>query len=587
MEGTEERKPLISESDIAAAINLRALNSKLAAKTLMKVTGINQINQLYSNNENKKGLDFINGVFEQLEVNVQAFDRELRNIPKTGSFIVVANHPLGALDGMLMIKLLAERRPDLKIMANFLLQNIKPLSEYFIGVNPFENVADISSVSGIKQTLQHLNEGGCLGLFPAGEVSSYQTNCRKITDREWKESIIKLIKKAQVPVIPIYFSGNNSLFFQMVGFVHPMLRTARLPKELLQKKKNITVRIGSPISAEEQDKVEEILSYGRFLRTKVYALGSSLQVKKFFKNRLFTIKNKPQEIVAPADPEKVQEEINQLGEKHRILKQENYELYLCSPDEIPLIMNEIGRLREVTFRKVGEGTNLPIDLDEYDLYYHHLFLWDAEAKKIAGAYRIGKGNDILAKYGPSGFYTESLFRYKKGFEPTLFSSIELGRSWVAEEYQLKRAPLFLLWKGIMSFIQNNPEYRFVIGPVSISNHFSKISQALIVSFIRKYYFDEELSALVKPRKPFKTKIADPDISALLDMDIQDLKNLDKLVADIEPFQFSIPVLLKKYINQNAKILAFNVDPKFNSSLDGLMLLDLEDLPQESVNTFSV
>jgi len=214
-----------------------------------------------------------------------------------------------------------------------------------------------------------------------------------------------------------------------------------------------------------------------------------------------------------------------------------------------------------------------------------LFIWDRENKAVVGAYRIGKGNDIINKYGRHGFYISTLFKFKKGLDPVLGQSLELGRSWVREEYQLKRLPLFMLWRGIMHFLLANRDYRYIIGPVSISNSYSKTSQTLIVEFIKRYYFNHELAALVTPNRPFKGQITDQNIVALLENMSNDLKNLDRIIADIEPFQFSIPVLLKKYIDQNARIISFNVDPAFNYSLDGLMILDLKDLKEESVETF--
>ncbi len=277
------------------------------------------------------------------------------------------------------------------------------------------------------------------------------------------------------------------------------------------------------------------------------------------------------------------ENLDKLGLK--VSAQQEFDVYIAYSTEIPNLLTEIGRLREVTFRQVGEGTNNAIDLDEFDLYYHHLFLWDREKQCVVGAYRIGKGNDILNKFGRNGFYTNTLFRYKKGMDQVLSQSLELGRSWVREEYQLKRLPLFLLWKGIMHFLFVNREYRYLLGPVSISNSYSKTSQTLIVEFIKRYYYNHELASMVKPKKPFNGKIKDQDIMSLLDNMSNDLKHLDRIIADIEPFQFSIPVLLKKYIDQNARILGFNVDPAFNNSLDGLIMLDLINLKEESVQTF--
>lgn len=579
-------KELISPEDILNATNLHKFNMKVVAKVIMQLTKINAINKLYSDLSDQQGIDFVNEFFEKLHIDISLYEKELRNIPKSGPFIVVANHPLGAIDGLMLIKLVAARRPDFKVMANFLLKNIIPIEDFFIAVNPFEDLGK-SSVSGMKAALEHLKNGGGLGIFPAGEVSSYQTQSRKITDREWQKPALKLIKHAKVPVIPIHFKGNNSLMFQLLGMLHPKLRTASLASEVFKKRDStLSVRIGSAIHVKDQEEFKDLEAYGRYVRAKVYALGSNdLQVKKFYLPRIKG-KTKIEPIIPEVEESLLCAEIEQLEKNNlKLFSQQEFDVFIAYSTDIPNILTEIGRLREVTFRGVGEGTNNPIDLDEFDLYYHHLFLWDHEKKRVVGAYRIGKGNDIINKFGRGGFYTTTLFRFMRGLDPVLKQTLELGRSWVREEYQLKRLPLFLLWRGIMHFLLANREYRYILGPVSISNSYSKTSQTLIVEFVKRYYYNNELAAMVKPNRPFKGKIKDPDLLSLLENMSNDMKNLDRIIADIEPFQFSIPVLLKKYIDQNARIIGFNVDPAFNYALDGLMILDLVDLKEESVKTF--
>ncbi len=241
-------------------------------------------------------------------------------------------------------------------------------------------------------------------------------------------------------------------------------------------------------------------------------------------------------------------------------------------------------MREVTFRAVGEGTNKSIDLDEYDLYYDHLILWDREAQRIAGAYRIGNGTDIIARYGSKGLYTSSLFRMSVKMKPILSQCVELGRSFIVQDYQKHRLSLFLLWKGILFHLLANPRFRYIIGPVSISNSYQEVSKELIIQFIERNYFDRELAKFVEPKNAFRPKLKNIDTDALLEASSSDIKKMDKIIADIEPSSFTMPVLLKKYLQQNAKILAFNADPKFNNALDGLMLLDLQNLPADTVET---
>ena len=575
-------KDLISEQDIISAANLQKFKMEIFAKVLLKLTGANKINELYRSLPNEVGLEFVEAFFDKLDIQIDFDESELKNIPTTGAFITVSNHPFGAIDGLLLLKIVSSKRKDFKVLANFLLQNIDPLKDLFIGVNPFETLKEKSSLGGIKEALKTLSDGKGLGIFPAGEVSSFQSNRGKITDREWQISAVKLVKKAGVPVVPIYFSGNNSFLFHLLGFVHPNLRTARLPKEMLKmKKKVVKIRIGAPIPVKDQDAIPNISSYAKFLRAKTYSLGSALDIKKFFIPRI-KVKTKAKEIIEPLPKDLVAEELEKLPASCKVVSQSEFDIFLVFPLEIPNAMKEIGRLREITFRAVGEGSNKDLDLDEYDIYYHQLILWDREAKQIAGGYRLGLGKEIVEKYGVDGFYTSSLFKMDEAISPVLEATIELGRSYVINEYQQKRLPLFLLWKGIMHVLVNNPDFRYIIGPVSISNDYSQVGKSLIVQFIKKHYYNHELAQFIKPSKKFKESVLNEDLTSLVDLADKDLKKIDKLLMDVELSHFTLPILLKKYINQNAKIIGFNVDPAFNNALDGLMILDLNDLPIDSI-----
>ena len=517
-------------------------------------------------------------------------EKELSKIPTSGGFVTISNHPFGALDGLLLLYVVSKVRMDFKVMANFLLQKIEPLSNSFIAVNPFENQQELaSSLTGTKGALQQLKDGGGLGVFPAGEVSSFQTSQRQIADKQWKNSILKLISKAEVPIVPIYFEGSNSLLFQLLGIIHPSLRTIALPSEMLKKRHTkIKIRIGRPVPLEDQKNWDDLTQFGRFLRAKTYSLDSSIQVKSFFKNSFTSgdslLRKKTDKILPIAPPLETHDLVEEIKsiEDLKINTQAEFSLYLSPSERIPKLLNEIGRQRELSFRAVGEGTNKAIDLDEYDLYYHHLFLWDHNQNKLVGAYRLGKGNDIYNAYGKKGFYISSLFKIKKDFSPILKQAIEMGRSFVVKEYQQKRLPLFLLWKGIMYFVLNNKEYRYLIGPVSISGSYSKLSRMIMVQFIKKFYFNNELAKWVSPRNKFKINFKKVEGDSLIESAKDNLKKVDQIIADIEPNHAPLPVLIKKYIRQNAKIICFNVDPKFNDALDGLMLLDLEDLPQDSI-----
>ncbi len=572
---------LVSKEQLAKAARLKSNNPLVGI--LYRFSGIDKVNRFYDQIYHLRDFEFIEHVFELLELPIEVDPEELKRLPAEGAFITVSNHPFGALDGMALLNTVSKERKDFKVMANFLLQRIEQLSTFFFAVNPFgDEAVATSSFRGMKDALNHLRDGHPLGIFPAGEVSAYHKDLRTITDGPWSAQSIKLIRKAEVPVVPIYFDGKNSRLFHLLGVIHPALRTLRLPAEMMNKKgKKLRMRIGKPIPPKDIASFEDIDQLSRFLRAKTYALGTPLDVRKeYFFQRQFPKKAKP--IVEAISNESLLEDIRALPEKCHLFDHQNIACYVGTARELPHVLKEIGRLRELTFRAVGEGTNNSTDIDEYDLYYQHLFLWDTEKHAVIGAYRIGLGGEIIRRYGSRGFYTSSLFRMSGEMNDILSQSIELGRSFITAEYQKQRMPLFLLWKGILAVLITSPEYRYVIGPVTISGSYQEISKGLIMEFVKRHYYDHELAAFVKPRTPYKTKVGQVDQDALLNATENDLKKLDKIISEIEPSSFTIPVLLKKYLHQNARILGFNLDPKFNNALDGLMLLDLHNLPAETV-----
>lgn len=572
---------IITKEEFAKATKLDKLHMPGLASLLMEVMKINEVNQVFQKAEHLKGLAFVDKILQIIGIKVEFEEAELKNIPKEGAFIAIANHPYGGIEGLVLLKILSMVRPDSRLMANFLLKKIPNLSEYFIAVNPFEKVEHSSSISGIKNTLELLRAGTPIGIFPAGEVSTYKIETQQITDKLWHPVVGKIIAKANVTVIPIYFHGNNGLLFNLLSLIHPSLRTAKLPSELFNKHGHtIRLRIGKPIIPANVPNISNTNKLLDFLRAKTYALGTGLENEKkiFIPRNLFKIKKNPQTIVDAISNELLEKEVEKLAD-YKIWQEKDYEVYIVPTSLIPNIIKEIGRLREITFREVGEGTNKSSDLDEYDIYYNHLFIWDKKTKMLVGAYRLGKGDEIFYSMGKRGFYTAELFKIKEQFFPVLRQSLELGRSWIRKEYQLKPLPLFLLWKGILKYLVENPRYRYLIGPVSISNHFSKFSKSLIVDFIGKYHFDHELAQYVKPRKNFKVDFSKIDKDLLMQSG-ETLKNLDSLISEIETSHLKVPVLLRQYLALNAKIICFNIDPKFSDCLDGFLVVDLEKIPSE-------
>ncbi|ALM20830.1 glycerol acyltransferase [Nonlabens sp. MIC269] len=580
---------LVTAKEVAKAINIDKYGAlgTLGGWSLMKILRLSALNRKYDKFKHLQGSEFLNALLDDLQISFEIPEEDLRRIPKTGPFITISNHPLGGIDGILLLKLLLDRRPDFKIVANFLLHRIEPLKPYVMPVNPFENHKDAkSSTAGFMQAIRHLKADQPLGIFPAGEVSTYRDG-KLVVDKEWEEAAMKLIHRAQVPVIPIYFHAKNSRLFYRLAKISDTLRTAKLPSELLtQKKRVIKVRVGNAIHVKHQQEYTDLGEFTDFLRKKTYMLSRAYDEsgKKFTDlPKSIKLPKAPERIVGHVKPEDMEKEIEYLRENDkRLLISKNYEVFLAESKSIPKILHEIGRLREITFRKIGEGTNKSIDLDKYDSYYHQMFLWDKDAKCIAGAYRMGMGQQIYKKYGIEGFYLNELFRFDNELHKMMSESIEMGRAFITSDYQQKPMPLFLLWKGIVHCTLRFPSHKYLIGGVSISNKFSNFSKSLMIEFMRSNYYDPYIAQYIKPKKEFKVKLADADKDFIFDESQADLNKFDKLIDELEPNELRLPVLIKKYVKQNAKVVAFNVDPLFNDAIDGLMYIRIADLPESTV-----
>ncbi|MBP4138019.1 GNAT family N-acyltransferase [Flavobacterium geliluteum] len=578
---------LVTAKEVAKAINVDKYGvlGTFSGWMLMKVLKISTLNKIYDHNKHLEDVAFLNGVLDELQIKFEIPEEDLKRLPKEGAYITISNHPLGGIDGILLLKLMLEREPNFKIIANFLLHRIVPLKKYIMPVNPFENHKDAkSSVVGIKETLRHLSDGKPLGIFPAGEVSTYRDG-KLVVDKPWEEGALKLIRKAKVPVVPIYFHAKNSRLFYWLSKIDDTLRTAKLPSELLtQKDRVIKVRIGKPISVNEQNEFETFEDYSEFLRKKTYMLANPFEKEsKLLDAASLKIPKAPKKIVTPASESDMIDEVNSLRNSDcRLLQSKNYEVFFASAKSVPNILHEIGRLREITFREVGEGTNESIDLDKFDQYYHHMFLWDDETKKIAGAYRMGLGSEIYPKYGIEGFYLNDLFRFEPELHDMMHKSIEMGRAFIVKEYQQKPMPLFLLWKGIIHTTLRYPEHKYLLGGVSISNQFSDFSKSLMIEFMKSNYYDPYIAQYIHPKKAYKVKLKDADKDFIFDEAESDLNKFDKIIDELEPGNLRLPVLIKKYIKQNARVVAFNVDPLFNNAIDGLMYIRIADIPESTM-----
>ena len=569
---------VITKQDIKKAAKLNGLLGDIVAPLILCLLGFNKINKKYSRFAQYNGREFTSALLKEFNVHFDLDDRELENIPQEGPFIFVSNHPYGAVDGVILLNIFSSVRPDIKLITNFLLSHIPNLNEFFFSVNPFQEKFELSkSFSGLRMASETLSTGGCLGLFPAGEVSTnYGTSI--IQDKEWQPSIIKLIKNAGVPVVPVYCHGTNSNFFHWLGKIHPMLRTLRLPRELLNKSgKTISVRIGKPITVNEIAEHKDLKSLGLFLRSRTYALEANIKAEK-----KEVVNSGVTPIALPKNRRALQKEINVLAPNKLLFNTGHYSCYLTDAASIPLMMHELGRRREEAFRAVGEGTGRPLDLDEYDEYYKHLILWDKQKTRLVGAYRLGFGKEILDKKGIKGLYTNTLFSYEKSFQKILSQSIELGRSFVVLDYQKEALPLVLLIKGLFYSVLNNNEIKYLIGPVSISSWYPKFYRSLMINYLENHHSVKEMENLIIPRNPFFPDYLRTSVVDLMNNKTDSIEQFDRYLLRLSNGEYRLPTLLKKYLKINSKIIRFNVDPDFNYCVDGLVLLDVMQINKQEI-----
>lgn len=525
----------------------------------------------------------------QFEVDSESFER----IPKEGPLIVIANHPFGGIDGVVLGALLQSVRSDTKLMGNYLLAKMEGIRGSIIEVDPFDTESSKrANLNGMRTAIKLLRGGGCLGAFPAGEVSSLKVKPRSVVDSKWTDHIVSLAKRTKAPILPIYFEGRNSSLFQTMGLIHPRLRTAMLAREFCRSQgANIKLRVGKVIKPDRIERFDTDRSATEYLRLKTYSLRTEpLPEKPRRKLRLPFKSTKQAKQLATLAPEQLKHhlraEVAALPDEHKLFTQGDYMVCCAKSAEIPKIMLELGRLREETFRAVQEGTGQARDLDEFDEYYWHLFMWNSAEEEIVGAYRIGLADEIVQEMGKSGLYTATLFKYRTEFLERLGPAVELGRSFIGLKYQRKHATLAMLWRGIGEFIRLRPQYKTLFGPVSITDAYHRISKDLMVHFFREHSFDDEMAQLVKPRKPPKAPKMMRGISLKsIGESINSVDAVSAIISGFEDDEKGIPILLKHYLKLNGVLLSFNVDPDFSDVIDGLILVDLTKSDPKSLQRY--
>lgn len=490
-------------------------------------------------------------------------------VPQTGPLIVMANHPTGALDGLVAAAALREVRSDVRVLANHLLARIPELAESCFFVDPFAGPAAAArSQAGLRAAHLWLRRGGALVIFPAGEVASGAAESATGTrsDSAWHATLGRLALTTGARIVPAFIDGRNSAAFYAAGRIHPLLGTALLGRELLNKRgATVRVAIGRSLEPDVLRDAGDATAVTALARDAVERTARALTMR--------SAPTAPAQIAPPVDPERLAQDVQALPADARLMASGALEVYSAGAAALPSVLQEIGRLRELTFRAVGEGTGNALDLDRFDEHYEHLFVWNRVRQEVVGSYRIGATDRIVAAYGIGGLYTRTLFRFDDRLLGRMGPALELGRSFVRAEYQRSYSALLLLWRGIGCLLGRNPQYAVLFGPVSISSHYADMSQQLLRAFLAQNHGAadvENLLSAVTPPPPIPTPARDAVAAANVD-------ELDTLIRRLEGTQ-GIPVLLRQYIRLNATLLGFNIDPAFGGALDALMMVDIHHLP---------
>ena len=571
---------VINKSEVKKSMKIPGIPGSLLAAMTMKIAGLDKLNELYDRLADYKGVEFSDKVLESLDITLNVNTPALENIPKEGGVVITSNHPFGGLDGLAALSILGKVRKDVKILTNFILSKVPNVSDHFIPINTTYAFGKFTAptISGLRQAEEHLLKGGLLVIFPAGEVSSWNNQGKVVEDAEWMTYISRQVRRSKCPVIPMYFHGKNSKYFQWLGRISTKLSDLRFTGEIFDKKgKEIKVRIGSVIQHAELEKFQEDKIVAKFLRSRSYMLEADTIEKdeSVYTTRLGDF--------VPTDV--LLKELEENKDAH-LFDVGTLSCYLFDYSRIPNIMREIAVRREEAFRAVGEGTNNSLDTDPYDVYYKHLVLWDNTTKDLVGAYRLGLGADILREKGIHGFYADTLFRYSDKFAPVLEKCVELGRSFVCVSHQKDTLALMLLLKGLFYTLMKYPEYKYLIGPVSISSWYPMLYRSVMIHYLKQFHRNPAYDDMTNPKTPFVPDFGRVDPDALLFGKTANLEMFDRYLLRMSGGQYRLPPLLKKYIKMGSKIIDYNVDPDFNYCVDGLIMLALEDIPTDDLDSLS-
>ena len=580
------REALIAETELQGTRHSLTRSLLQPFRPLLEEWLLGDLERFYQSVRNADGT-FFTEILKGLDIRYQCASGSTGRTPKHGPAMVVANHPFGIIEGIILLDFLSFVRPDVRLLANSVLATLPQLKDRIFAVDPFAGPDAVRhNQKAVRQSIAWLRGGGALVVFPAGEVASLHLPELGIADPPWTENVVRLARKTEATLVPVFFHGFNSPGFHAAGLLHPRLRTALLPRELLNKAgATIHFSVGKPIPPSRIENATSSRAATEYVRGRTMLLGAQAGGggQKFkFPN---PIQPRRDPIIEPRDPLLMEAEVEALPRSRCLVASGEHQIWIADAEQIPETLLEIGRLREMTFRQVGEGTGAAVDLDSFDAHYEHLFLWHKQKREVAGAYRLTRTAETMRRFGARGLYTNTLFQIQPAFHAFVRPAIELGRSFVRPEYQKGFQSLLLLWRGLGQYVVEHPECRFLYGPVSISQEYAPLSRALMVSYFRSTNRDASLAAHVRPRKPFRLHgFPGLDPGNLTSL-VADVSELSEIISDVEPDGKKIPVLLQHYLGLGGQVLEFNVDRRFSNALDGLIVVDLVKSPLKQLERY--
>ena len=573
------------------------LGSRKLASFLERLLGLSVLAKCYESAPKNLGTQqFLSGVLDYLGVRVKAIDSQsvLPNLPKEGPLLIVANHPLGGLEGVAITQLLLELRADTKVLTNNLLTRIPELQSTFIGVDVLSKNAARENVKGIRAASQHLKAGGALLIFPAGKVASVNVRSGKVEDHPWNRFAGNLLRRSGAACLPIYVDGYNSRFFYAMALVHSKLRTLLLPRELANKTgSELKLIIGEVIKPQEVKRFNDDRAVTDYLWMATAFLKRQAGLNNSVSSSI-SLSSDTDSVTSPVTSEDAElNSVNALcSSSEAILNQlvdcqlietDSYLVYCAPFNRLGSLAETIGIAREVTFSAAGEGTGNRVDTDRFDPHYLHLFIWDRKASRVVGGYRIGRVDEIVAQQGLDGLYSRTLFDFDKDYLNKIGKCLEMGRSFVHPDYQRLPQTLDLLWRGIGLYVAKNPEYHTLFGAVSISNEHSDLARALISEcMLESFCAEQRFLEDVKPLVPLK--ISGKIWTDAMLASLNHVSMVNKLIGRCDPGK-ALPTLLRHYLSLNGKFVCFSINQVFNDSLDGLILVDLRKTPSKYLKRY--